>query len=53
MGAKKHNAVLFAAGFQGMLTVQAFNYYDNFPNDRWSIKFMVVVTFSSITRELT
>ncbi|KAF9043386.1 hypothetical protein BJ165DRAFT_1529423 [Panaeolus papilionaceus] len=34
--------VLFAAFFQGLLTVQAFNYFDNFPNDRLRIKLMVV-----------
>ncbi|PPR01337.1 hypothetical protein CVT24_006339 [Panaeolus cyanescens] len=34
--------VLFAAFFQGLLTVQAFNYFDNFPNDRLRIKLMVI-----------
>ncbi|PPR05953.1 hypothetical protein CVT24_004659 [Panaeolus cyanescens] len=33
--------VLFAAGFEGMLIVQAFNYYDNFPNDPLRLKLMV------------
>ncbi|PPR03897.1 hypothetical protein CVT24_008128 [Panaeolus cyanescens] len=34
--------VLFAAFFQGLLTVQAFNYFDNFPNDKLRNKIMVV-----------
>ncbi|KAF9051371.1 hypothetical protein BJ165DRAFT_1448343 [Panaeolus papilionaceus] len=33
--------VLFAAFFQGMLTVQAFSYYDNFPHDHRRNKLIV------------
>ncbi|KAF9043358.1 hypothetical protein BJ165DRAFT_1405681 [Panaeolus papilionaceus] len=34
--------VLFAAFFQGLLTVQAFNYFDNFPDDKFKNKALVV-----------
>ncbi|PPR03714.1 hypothetical protein CVT24_007435 [Panaeolus cyanescens] len=34
--------VIFAAFFQGLLTVQAFNYFEKFPKDKLRIKCMVI-----------
>ena len=42
--------VLFATFFQGLLTVQTFNYYENFPEDPLLIKMTVRKTFIVCSR---
>jgi len=37
--------VLFAAFFQGILTVQAYIYYESFPYDPWFLKLLVAVVW--------
>ncbi|PPQ72885.1 hypothetical protein CVT26_003506 [Gymnopilus dilepis] len=41
----KRKDVLFAVFFQGVLTVQAYNYYENFPQDPRRIKFIVAAVW--------
>ncbi|KAF7358819.1 ANK-REP-REGION domain-containing protein [Mycena sanguinolenta] len=38
--------VVFAALFQGMLTVQAYIYYEGFPDDSWVLKWLVAVVWT-------
>ncbi|KAJ7339831.1 hypothetical protein DFH08DRAFT_812217 [Mycena albidolilacea] len=38
-------AVVFAALFQGILTVQAYIYYESFPQDPWGLKSLVAVVW--------
>ncbi|KAJ6534616.1 hypothetical protein DFH09DRAFT_1180149 [Mycena vulgaris] len=37
--------VIFAAFFQGLLTVQAYIYYEHFPRDSWVLKTLVAVVW--------
>ncbi|KAJ7235737.1 hypothetical protein B0H12DRAFT_1238684 [Mycena haematopus] len=38
--------VVFAALFQGILTVQAYIYYESFPGDSWVLKWLVAVVWT-------
>ncbi|KAJ6492095.1 hypothetical protein C8R45DRAFT_1073468 [Mycena sanguinolenta] len=38
--------VVFAALFQGILTVQAYIYYEGFPDDSWVLKWLVAVVWT-------
>ena len=44
------NPVFFAAFFQGLLTVQAYNYFENFPNDPKVNKIIVSSSFASCSK---
>ncbi|KAF9051370.1 hypothetical protein BJ165DRAFT_1448331 [Panaeolus papilionaceus] len=44
--------VLFATFFQGILTVQAFNYYDSYPNDPPKLKLLVAFVCALDTAHL-
>ena len=42
------NSAIFATFFQGLLTVQAWNYYENFPRDPWRHKLLVSLQINNL-----